>query len=159
MTDGATSDLPGPGRLALTMFALFMGMFTSNLDSTILATAIPYIINEFHSIDGIGWYGSATFLTFAAFQATWGKVFKYFPLKSFYLLSLFIFEVGSLICALAPNSATLIVGRAIAGIGVQVSVRVPLLSLDILSPQSANLHSWVLWEQPMRWHPLSGHWW
>lgn len=117
MADGAASDLPGPGRLALTMFALFMGMFTSNLDSTILATAIPYITNEFHSIDGIGWYGSATFLTFAAFQTTWGKVFKYFPLKSSYLLSLFIFEVGSLICAVAPNSATLIFGRAIAGIG------------------------------------------
>lgn len=117
MADGASSDLPGPGRLALTMFALFMGMFTANLDSTILATAIPYITNEFHSLDDIGWYGSATFLTFAAFQTTWGKAFKYFNLKWAYLVSLFIFEVGSLICAVAPNSVTLIVGRAIAGIG------------------------------------------
>lgn len=117
MADNASSDLPGPGRLALTMFALFMGMFTANLDSTILATAIPYITNEFHSIDDIGWYGSATFLTFAAFQTTWGKFFKYFNLKWSYLFALFIFELGSLICAVAPNSVTLIVGRAIAGIG------------------------------------------
>ncbi|KAK4862875.1 hypothetical protein LT330_003008 [Penicillium expansum] len=35
------------------MFALSMGMFTANLDSTILATAIPYFANEFHSIDDI----------------------------------------------------------------------------------------------------------
>ena len=28
-----------------------------------------------------------------------------------------IFELGSLLCAIAPNSTTLIVGRAIAGIG------------------------------------------
>jgi MFS transporter, DHA2 family, glioxin efflux transporter len=33
------------------------------------------------------------------------------------LVSIFIFEVGSLICGVAPNSVTLIVGRAIAGIG------------------------------------------
>ncbi|KGO74477.1 Major facilitator superfamily domain, general substrate transporter [Penicillium italicum] len=117
MVDSASSSLPGPGRLMLTIFALFMGMFTANLDSTILATAIPYNTNEFHSIDDIGWYGSATFLTFAAFQTTWGKAFKFFHLKWSYLLSLFIFELGSLICAVAPNSATLIVGRAIAGIG------------------------------------------
>ncbi|KAJ6023650.1 hypothetical protein N7540_004447, partial [Penicillium herquei] len=64
MADDASSDLPGPGRLALTMLALFMGMFTANLDSTILATAIPYITNQFHNISDIGWYGSATFLTF-----------------------------------------------------------------------------------------------
>jgi MFS family permease len=33
------------------------------------------------------------------------------------LASIFIFEVGSLICAVANNSTTLIVGRAIAGMG------------------------------------------
>ncbi|KAL4899641.1 hypothetical protein BDW74DRAFT_188945 [Aspergillus multicolor] len=113
----ASSDLPGPAHLALTMFALFMGMFTANLDSTILATAIPRIIDEFHILADIGWHGSSAFLTFGAFQTTWGKVFKYFHLKWSYMLSLFIFEVGSLICAVAPNSATLIAGRAIAGIG------------------------------------------
>lgn len=34
-----------------------------------------------------------------------------------YLSALFIFEVGSLICGVAPNSTALIIGRAIAGIG------------------------------------------
>lgn len=47
----------------------------------------------------------------------WGKVYKYFPLKISFLMAVFIFELGSLICAVAPNSTTLIVGRAIAGVG------------------------------------------
>jgi MFS family permease len=34
-----------------------------------------------------------------------------------YLLSMSIFEVGSLICATSPSSVALIVGRAIAGFG------------------------------------------
>jgi MFS family permease len=46
-----------------------------------------------------------------------GKIYKYFPLKTAFLSCIFIFEVGSLICGAAPNSPTLIVGRAIAGIG------------------------------------------
>ncbi|OHW98397.1 major facilitator superfamily transporter [Colletotrichum incanum] len=112
-----TVTYPGPAQLALTMFALFMGMFTANLDSTILATAIPKITEEFRSLSDIGWHGSSGFLTFAAFQTSWGKVFKNFHLKWSYLFALFIFELGSLICVLAPNSAALIAGRSVTGVG------------------------------------------
>lgn len=84
---------------------------------TIVATAIPRITDQFHSVDQVGWYGSAFFLTLGAFQSTWGKAYKYFPLKLSFLISILIFEVGSLICAVANNSTTLIVGRAIAGAG------------------------------------------
>lgn len=38
-------------------------------------------------------------------------------IKWVYLIALGIFEVGSLVCATAPNSTALIVGRAIAGVG------------------------------------------
>lgn len=56
-------------------------------------------------------------MTLGAFQSTWGKVFKYFPLKTSFLVAIFIFELGSLVAAVAQNSTTLIVGRAISGIG------------------------------------------
>src|SRR6202000_3259223 len=47
----------------------------------------------------------------------WGKAYKYFPLKATLLISTFIFELGSLISGVAQTSITLIVGRAIAGVG------------------------------------------
>ncbi|KAI0456051.1 DNA repair protein RAD50 [Xylaria acuta] len=112
-----TSDFPGPKALFLIMVGLFLALFTNNLDATIIATAIPYITNEFNTIQDVGWYVSATFLTFASFQSTWGKAYKYFPIKATFLISLFVFELGSLICAVAPTSTALIVGRAIAGLG------------------------------------------
>lgn len=34
----------------------------------------------------------------AATQSIWGKSFKYFPVKVVYLISILIFELGSLIC-------------------------------------------------------------
>lgn len=53
----------------------------------------------------------------AGFQSSWGKLYKYFPIKLWFLIGMFIFEVGSLICGVAQNPTTLIVGRAIAGVG------------------------------------------
>ncbi|KAK7888430.1 hypothetical protein LTR67_008776 [Exophiala xenobiotica] len=112
-----TSDYPSAFPLAMIVVALACSIFLVALDMTIVATAIPRITDQFHSLDQVGWYGSAFFLTIGSFQATWGKLYKYFPLKISYLASIFIFEVGSLICAVANNSTTLIVGRAIAGMG------------------------------------------
>ena len=110
-------QFPSSVKLAGIVAALALSIFIVALDMTIVATAIPEITNEFDSLPDIGWYGSAFFLTLAAFQSTWGKIYRYFPLKSSFLASIFVFELGSLICAVAPNSVTLIVGRAIAGVG------------------------------------------
>ena len=46
-----------------------------------------------------------------------GKLYTLFPKKLVYMLSLALFEVGSLICALAPTSNALVAGRAVAGCG------------------------------------------
>jgi MFS family permease len=56
-------------------------------------------------------------MTFGGFQSASGKFFKYFPLKLSFLGSIFIFELGSLICAVSQNPTTFIVGRAVAGVG------------------------------------------
>lgn len=113
----ATEDYPGPLKLAFTTVALAFCIFIVALDLTIVSTAIPRITDEFHSLAQVGWYGSGFFLTFGSFQSTWGKVYKYFPLKTSFLVAVSIFEIGSLICAVAQSSTTLIVGRAIAGLG------------------------------------------
>ncbi len=112
-----STEYPKGFQLASVIVALILSIFLVSLDMTIVATAIPRITDEFHSLDQVGWYGSAFFLTLASFQSMWGKIYKYFPLKSSFLVATFLFEVGSLICAVAQNSTTFIVGRAIAGMG------------------------------------------
>lgn len=47
----------------------------------------------------------------------YGTIYKLFNVKLAYLAAVFIFEVGSLISAVAQNSTTFIIGRAVAGIG------------------------------------------
>ncbi|KAI1660476.1 putative MFS transporter [Daldinia decipiens] len=104
-------------KLWIVYVATLLTMFLVPLDMTIVATAIPKITEEFQSLDQVGWYGSAFFLTLAAFQAPWGTIYKYFPLKIAYAVSVFIFEFGSLICGVSRNSQMLIAGRVITGCG------------------------------------------
>jgi MFS family permease len=47
-----------------------------------------------------------------------GKLYTHFRTKYIFLAFLFLFELGSLICALAPSSVVFIIGRAVAGLGV-----------------------------------------
>ncbi|CAI6094995.1 unnamed protein product [Clonostachys chloroleuca] len=111
-------EYPTGSRLATIVVSLMLAMFLVALDNTILGTAIPKITDEFHDLNKVSWYGSAYLMTFGGgVQSTWGKVYKYFSIKIWFLAALFTFEVGSLVCAVAQNPTTLIVGRAIAGFG------------------------------------------
>ncbi|KZZ97450.1 Major facilitator superfamily domain, general substrate transporter [Moelleriella libera RCEF 2490] len=121
---GATTEASSPSteyasgwKLGAIVLALLLIVFMFALDMTIVATAIPKITNDFHSLDDVSWYGSVFFMTCAGFLAAWGKASKYFPLKWVFLFSVLVFEVGSLICGAAPTSTALIVGRATAGVG------------------------------------------
>ncbi|OTA60393.1 MFS general substrate transporter [Hypoxylon sp. EC38] len=110
------SEVKG-SRLILINASLCLCTFLVGLDFTLIATAIPYITSEFNSIRDVGWYGASFQLAICATQPLAGKTYILFPKKIVYLTYLAIFEIGSLVCALAPTSNALIVGRAVAGLG------------------------------------------
>jgi MFS family permease len=72
---------------------------------------------------------------------TCGRIYTFYNVKWSYIALLLVFELGSIVCAVAPNSTTLIVGRAVAGVGaagllsgaaVIISYCVPLRKRAIL---------------------------
>ncbi|KAJ5959964.1 Major facilitator superfamily domain general substrate transporter [Penicillium vulpinum] len=122
--------------LVLVMTGLGLSIFLMSLDSSIIATAIPRITSQFNSTSDIGWYGSAYSFAMCALQPVAGKLFTSFQMKGMFLGCFTIFELGSLLCALAVNSPMLIFGRAIAGSGAAgcftgafciVAVSIPLV--------------------------------
>ena len=52
-----------------------------------------------------------------SFQLVFGRMYTFFDTKIIFLVSVAIFELGSLLCGIAPSSTALIVGRAVAGLG------------------------------------------
>jgi MFS family permease len=75
----------------------------------------------------------------AAFMLFFGRVLSIAPAKPVFLLSVGIFELGSLLCATAPSVPVLIFGRAVSGFGasglwvsiMSVIARVSLVNLGI----------------------------
>ncbi|KAJ5326635.1 hypothetical protein MYU51_014499 [Penicillium brevicompactum] len=111
------TEYPTGLKLTLIVLALCLSVFLVALDNSIIATAIPKITDQFHSLEDVGWYGSAYLLTTASLQLLFGKFYSFFSIKWVYLIAIGIFELGSLICGVANNSLALIMGRAVAGIG------------------------------------------
>ncbi|KAF7540362.1 hypothetical protein G7Z17_g12234 [Cylindrodendrum hubeiense] len=89
--------------------------YPSGAKMTIVATAIPKITEEFKGLEKV--LSSPPSLQLPANIQKGGKIYKYFPLKTSFLVAIFIFEIGSIVCGVAPNAETLITGRAIAGVG------------------------------------------
>ncbi|GIZ44906.1 hypothetical protein CKM354_000809000 [Cercospora kikuchii] len=108
---------PEGKQVVLVMIAILLAVFLMALDRTIIATAVPQITNDFHSLDDIGWYASAFMLTASCFQLPIGKIYTFYSPKWVFLTVIGIFEIGSTICGAAPNSVAFIIGRAIAGVG------------------------------------------
>ncbi|KAF7534156.1 hypothetical protein G7054_g6501 [Neopestalotiopsis clavispora] len=99
------------------MAAIWLAFFLVALDRTIIGTAIPTISADFNSFGDIAWYESGFLLPLCVLQLPFGLVYKYYSTKWVLIILVTIFEIGSLVCALAPNSNALIVGRVITGIG------------------------------------------
>lgn len=59
----------------------FLALFLVALDRTILATAVPRITDEFHSLGDVGWYASSYMLTTSASQLLFGRIYKFYPTK------------------------------------------------------------------------------
>ncbi|KAK5056629.1 hypothetical protein LTR84_012161 [Exophiala bonariae] len=112
-----TAAYPPTRRTIAIMIPLFLTSFLIALDRLIIGVAVPSITDQFHSLGDVGWYGSAYLLTSCSFMMVGGKLYTLFNPKWVYLASLIVFELGSAVCGGAPNSKSLIVGRAIAGLG------------------------------------------
>ncbi|KAH8892800.1 MFS general substrate transporter [Thozetella sp. PMI_491] len=120
--------------LAIVTGSLCLGIFLFGLDINIIGVAIPRITTEFNSLGDVAWYGSAYLLTVTAFQPFFGSLYKYLNAKLVYLVSLFIFEVGSAISASAPVSSVLILGRAVLGFGAAGLLQGALAIISYIVP-------------------------
>jgi MFS family permease len=111
------SQYPHGLKLWLVLLSLCLCIFLIALDQTIIAPALGAITVEFDSIRDIGWYGASYLLTSTAMYPIYGAIYRLFDIKLTYLGAVALFELGSLVTALAPTSTAFIVGRAVAGLG------------------------------------------
>lgn len=120
-------------QLFLFMLCCCLSTMLCGLELGIISTAIPDITDRFHRIQDVGWYGCATFLLVAASSSVWGKVYKYLNVKYAFLTSIILLIIGSIVSAAAPNSVSVIVGRAIQGLGIAGTLSGSVLLINLLA--------------------------
>ncbi len=95
-------------KLIAVIASITLVAFLMLLDTSIVATAVPSITNDFRSLPDVGWYGSAYQLSNAALQPLTGKIYSKFNVKWTFLSFFALFELGSLICGAANSSKMLV---------------------------------------------------
>lgn len=127
------------------MGALGLSLFLSALDTTIVTTAVPTIVEHFDSSSGYIWIGSAYLLGNAAVVPVWGKISDIFGRKQTLLLTVGVFLVGSLLCAVSQSMSMLIAARAIQGVGGGGAILLPNICVsDLFSLQKRGMYFGML---------------
>ncbi|KAI4278023.1 MAG: hypothetical protein L6R35_006108 [Caloplaca aegaea] len=115
--DTPIADEPTTSELLLVMGSIWVGCFLAALDSTIIATLSAPISASFHSLSLLSWLASAYLIAQAAFQPLSGKLTDIFGRRAGLIFSNVFFAAGNLICGLARNEGTMILGRVVSGMG------------------------------------------
>ena len=96
---------------------VILAMLLSSLDQTIVATAMPTIVQELHGLEHFSWVFTAYMLGSTITVPIYGKLSDIFGRRNLYLIGIGIFLTGSILCGLAQDMTQLIFFRALQGIG------------------------------------------
>jgi EmrB/QacA subfamily drug resistance transporter len=104
-------------QILVIMSGLMLGMFLASLDQTIVSTALPTIVGDFHRSDLLSWVITAYLLASTASTPLWGKAGDLYGRKRVFQLAIVVFLVGSVLCGASQNMFELIAFRGLQGVG------------------------------------------
>ncbi len=101
-----------------TLIAVCVTTFMLLVDITIVNVALPSVQHSLGaSLTGLQWVVDAYALTLAALILTAGSLADRFGRRLVFCFGVAVFTVGSFLCGVAPNIATLDAARALQGVG------------------------------------------
>ncbi|MGD0084062.1 MAG: MDR family MFS transporter [Acidimicrobiales bacterium] len=111
-------DAPLTHRQIMVVFSgLMLGMFLAALDQSIVGTALPTIVGDFHSLNRITWVVTAYLLTSTASAPLYGKISDLYGRKKIFQFAIVLFLAASALAGLSQNMTELIAFRGLQGLG------------------------------------------
>lgn len=144
---GSPSSVPAPSSYRVTALIVASALFMEQLDSTILATALPTMARSF-GVSPLDMSVALTgyLLSLAVFIPMSGWIADRFGARNVFCAAIAIFMAGSLLCAQAPSLTVLVIARMLQGLGGAMMVPVGRLVILKTVPraQFVSAMAWVM---------------
>src|SRR5947208_5678441 len=129
------SETLGRGRLFSILIGVILGMLLAALDQTIVGTALPHIVASLGGLDHYAWVVTAYLLASTVSIPIWGKLSDIYGRRTFFILGMVIFLVGSALAGTSQNMTQLIIYRGIQGLGAGAMMPIAMAIIgDIFPP-------------------------
>ncbi|MGO9028210.1 MAG: MDR family MFS transporter [Acidimicrobiales bacterium] len=123
-------------QIMIIFSGLMLGMFLAALDQTIVATALPTIVNDLHGLNHISWVVTAYLLTSTISTPLYGKLSDQLGRKGIFQFAIVVFLLGSILSGLSQNMGELIAFRGIQGLGAGGLMAMAFTIIaDVVSPR------------------------
>ncbi|KAH3663971.1 hypothetical protein OGAPHI_004685 [Ogataea philodendri] len=145
-------ELPSPAdeKLPRSVFliiliSLFIYVFLSALDSTMVATLLGVIASDMNELENVSWVAASYLLSCAAFQPLFGKISDIFGRKPIVQICAILFAIGCAMCGITTSFWSLVAGRFITGIGGGgLNAMASITVSDIVSKRQRGLYQGYL---------------
>jgi EmrB/QacA subfamily drug resistance transporter len=117
-TVSKTTSAAAPPRAGLALAVIMAGVLMTAVDTTIVVLALPEIERSLHvALTDVIWVVISFLLVITLLATQVGRLGDMFGRVRMYETGFAVFVVGSLLCALAWNEASIIVFRIVQGVG------------------------------------------
>lgn len=141
MTQAAPAKDNRPWILAALMFTIMLAA----MDATIVSTAVPQIVGDLGDFGLFSWVFSIYLLAQTVTIPLYGKLADLYGRKPILLFGMVVFMLGSVACGMSWNMHSLIVFRALKGIGGgAIMATVNTVAGDIYTMEErAKIQGWL----------------
>jgi DHA2 family methylenomycin A resistance protein-like MFS transporter len=132
---------------AMVLVAMSLGVLIAQIDTSVVTLAVKRIGADLGSgVSEMQWVIDVYNLVYASFLLTGGTLGDLYGRRRIFVCGIALFTLGTMVCALAPNGAILITGRAISGLGAALELPMSLVLLTLAYPEAkARAHALGIW--------------
>ena len=132
-------------KIIMIMAGLMVGLLVAAFDYSIMATAMPKVINSLQGMEYYVWPFTFYMLTSTIAVIIFGKLSDIYGRKHVLIAGIILFVVTSVMCGLSTSMFELIIFRGLQGIGGGILISLPFIVVgEIFSPRERAKYMGIL---------------
>ncbi|EKJ71056.1 hypothetical protein NXS19_007615 [Fusarium pseudograminearum] len=129
-----------PARFWVLCVGVFLGLFLSMIDTSIVATSLHSIGVDFEVLEDVNWVALAYTLAYLGCAIVFARISDIVGRRDAFIAAYIIFFVFSLACGFAQTLNQLIAFRALQGVGGSGLYALTMIMMPELSPDNLKQH-------------------